>query len=147
MTLVQQLNDEILAKILHAFPLEEVTHSSRWGNKTWAWGDLIEPSISLAFYSATIGSGKVEVMMGDDVVSTNELSADRGLNFATLNLTTDETFKELLEDEAKESYKAGENGSYYLAVGEYTVRISVGDSNIETPLTINKPRDRPGRKE
>ncbi|MEQ9467460.1 MAG: glycosyl hydrolase [Ekhidna sp.] len=146
-SLVQQLNNEILAKGLHAFSIDEVTYNSRWGSKTWEWGEVIEPNIDVSFYSNSNGKGKIEVMYKDQVVSTMEISADRGLNVVELRLETDESFKDLLDDEQKEDYEAAENGDFHLAVGEYTVRITVGDTNVETPLTIKKPRERPGRKE
>ncbi|MEQ6167378.1 glycosyl hydrolase [Ekhidna sp. MALMAid0563] len=146
-SLVQQMNQEILAKTLHAFPIDEVTHSSRWGSKRWTWGDVIEPTIDVAFYSNSNGNGKVEVIFKDQVVSSKELSADKGLNIIELELETNESFKDLLEDEQKENFEAAENGDYHLVVGEYTVRITVGNTNVETPLTIKKPRERPGRKE
>lgn len=146
-SLVQQMNNEIMTKALHAFPMSEVTFSTRWGSKTWAWGEVIEPNTNVAFYSNSNGTGKIEVMYKDQVVSSMEISADKGLNMIEVSLETDESFKDLLEDEQKEDYKAAENGDYHLVVGEYTVRITVGDTNVETPMTIKKPRERPGRKE
>ncbi|WP_420316185.1 VPS10 domain-containing protein [Ekhidna sp.] len=146
-SLVQQLNDEILAKNLHAFPIDAVTYSTRWGSKTWAWGDLIEAKTDIAFYTNSNGDGKIEIIYKDQVVSSQEISADKGLNYVELPLETDESFKDLLDDEQKEGYKAAENGDYHLVIGEYTVRITLGDTNVETPLTIKKPRERPGRKE
>lgn len=145
--LIQQLNEEILAKTLHAFPLNETTHSSRWGSKTWTWGELIEPSIDVNFYSNQNGNGKIEIIFKDEVVSSKDISADKGINSINIGLETESSFADLLDDEVKENYKAAENGDYHLVAGEYTVRITVGSTNVETPLTIKKPRERPGRKE
>ncbi|MEO9871618.1 WD40/YVTN/BNR-like repeat-containing protein [Ekhidna sp.] len=146
-SIVQQLNNTIIAKTLHAFPIDDITFSTRWGRKTWAWGDLIEAKTKVAFYSNGNGNGKVEIVYKDQVVSSMDIPADKGLNILELPLETDESFKDLLEDEQKEDYKAAENGDYHLVSGEYTVRITVGGTNVETPLTIKKPRERPGRKE
>ncbi|WP_420577640.1 VPS10 domain-containing protein [Ekhidna sp.] len=146
-SIVQQMNDEILAKEIHAFPIKEMTHSSRWGSKTWAWGDVIEPTIDVTFYANSAANGKIEIIFKDQVVSSTDIKADQGLNNAKIPLETDESFKELLDDEQKENYEAAENGDYHLTIGEYTVRITVGNTNVETPLTIKKPRERPGRKE
>ncbi|MEO9483873.1 MAG: glycosyl hydrolase [Ekhidna sp.] len=146
-SLIQQLNKDILAKGLHAFSLEEVRFSTRWGRKAGTWGDVIEPSIDVNFYSNSTANGKIEISYNDQVVSSQEVSADKGLNLIEVSLKTAASFKELLEDAQKEGYEAAENGEYYLTAGEYTVRITVGDTNVETPLTIKKPRERKGRKE
>lgn len=145
-SLVQQLTNEIVAKSLHAFPLDEIRVSSRWGSKS-TWGDVFEPSIDVNFYSNTTANGKVEIIFNDEVVSSQDISADKGLNFIEMNLKTNESYKDLLKDDQKEEYKAGENGDFYLTNGEYTVRITVGATNVETPLTIEKPRARQARKE
>ncbi|WP_436515582.1 WD40/YVTN/BNR-like repeat-containing protein [Ekhidna sp. To15] len=145
--LIQQMNDEILAKTIHAFPMEEITASTRWGSKTWTWGDVIEPTTSVNFYSNSKANGKIEIIYKDEVVSSKDISADNGLNIVEISLETDSSFKELLNDEQKEKYKEAENGDFHLVAGEYTVRITLGDTNVETPLTIKKPRERPGRKE
>ena len=144
---IQQMNNDILAKTLHVFPVDEVTYSTRWGNKTWAWGEVIEPKITVSFYSNFNGNGKIEVIYKDQVVFFKDISADKGLNIVELSLETDASFKDLLEDEQKEDYEAAENGDYHLVAGEYTVRITVGDTNVETLFTIKKPEERPGRKE
>ena len=146
-SLIQELNDDILAKSIHAFPMNAITHSSRWGSKTWAWGELIEAKTELAYYSSSSGTGKVEIIYKDQVVGSMDIQADKGINMITLPLETNESFKDLLEGEMKDEYKAAENGDYHLIAGEYTVRITIGDTNVETPLTINKPKERPGRKE
>ena len=145
-SLVQQLTSEITAKSLHAFPLDEIRVSSRWGNKA-TWGDVFEPSIDVNFYSNATANGKIEIIFNDEVVSSQDISADKGLNFIEMNLKTNESFKDLLKEDQKEEYKAGENGDFYLTNGEYTVRITVGDTNVETPLTLKKPRQRQARKE
>ncbi len=146
-SLVQQLDEQILAKELHSFPIDELTHSSRWGRKSWAWGEVMEPTIDVAFYSGNNEEGKIEIIYNDQVVASLAISADKGLNIIEMPLETDESFKDLLDEEQKEDYKVAENEKYYLAIGEYTVRITVGGTNVETPLTIKKPRERPGRKE
>ncbi len=146
-SLVQKMTDEILAKTLHAFPIEEKAFSSRWGSKTWEWGEEISGEIVVNFYDKLGGKGKIEIFYEDDVVSSTDISSEKGLNIINMSLVTNESFKDLLEGDEKETYKASENGDFHLVAGEYTVRITVGDTNVETPLTIKKPRERPGRKE
>ncbi len=145
--LIQQLSSEILAKNLHVFSIDEITFNSRWGSKTWAWGEEIEPNLVVNFYAKNEGNGKIEIIYKEEVVSSKEISSDQGLNIVELGLETSESFKDLLEGNEKEGYEASENGDFHLIAGEYTVRVTVDDINVESPLTIKKPRERPGRKE
>jgi photosystem II stability/assembly factor-like uncharacterized protein len=146
-SLVQQMNADILAKNLHLFPIDELSFSSRWGSKTWAWGDLIESKTSVNFYSNAAGSGKVEVLYNDKVVVSSDIKADKGLNYAEVKLETDEAFKDLLDEEQAKEYKAAENGDFHLVAGEYIIRVTIGSASQETAFKIKAPRERPGRKE
>lgn len=144
---LQELSDEIVGRNLHIFPVQDIPFNARWGSKTWSWGDLIEPQSEVVFYTNADGDGTVEVLLKDKMVSSTNISADRGLNIVPLSLKTDETFKELLEGEQKENYKVAVNGEYYLVDGDYTVRIKIGSNQQETSLTISAPRKPQGRKE
>lgn len=146
-SLVQQLTNEVLAKSLHVFPVKEMSFSSRWGSKTWAWGELIEPELTISFYSNTPGTGKIEVLYEEEVIIMNEITAEKGLNFTNLKLEVEESFKNLLDDEQKEKYEAAENGDYHLIAGSYTVRVNVGISTEQIGFKIKAPRERPKRKE
>lgn len=146
-SLVQQMNSDILAKSLHIFPMDEMSFSSRWGSKTWAWGELIEAKTSVNFYSNTSGSGKVEILYNDKVVVSSDFKADKGLNYAEVKLETDESFKDLLDEEQAKEYKAAENGDFHLVSGDYAVRVTIGSTTQETDFKIKAPRERPGRKE
>ncbi|NQZ77254.1 MAG: hypothetical protein HRT61_14305, partial [Ekhidna sp.] len=144
---VQALNDEILTKEIHVFPAEEITYDSRWGSKSWAWGELIEPKLGLSFYSTNEGNGSIEVSYKDEVVSSQTFGADKGLNQIELSLVTDESFKDLLDDDQKEDFSKADNGAFYLTPGEYQIEVKIADSKSTTTLTIQEPRERPGRKE
>ncbi|MEQ9406038.1 MAG: glycosyl hydrolase [Cyclobacteriaceae bacterium] len=145
-SLVQQLNAEVIAKNLHVFPTETVNFSSRWGNKS-TWGDPFEPTTTLSVYSGTSGTVTIEVIYKDKTVLSSTSEVTKGLNFPELKLETDESFRELLEGDQKEDYKAGENGDYHLVAGDYTIKVSVGDTSQETNFKIKAPRERPNRKE
>lgn len=144
---LQQLNSDILAKSLHVFPQQDLVFNARWGSKTWAWGDLIEPSITISYYTNITESGKVEIVYKDEVVYTQEIDANKGLNFEKLGLEAEESFKDLLDEGAKESYKAAENGDYHLVAGDYTIHVTVGSNSMEVPFKITEPKSGPKRKE
>ncbi len=146
-SLVQQMNSTLLAKNLHIFPSEEITFSSRWGSKTWTWGELIEPKTTVSYYSKNEGSATIEVIYKDNVVVSSNAEASKGLNFSEVKLETDESFRELLSDDQKEDYEAGENGDYHLTFGDYIIRVTIAGNTEEISFKIKAPRERPKRKE
>jgi photosystem II stability/assembly factor-like uncharacterized protein len=144
---LQQLNSDILAKTLHIFPLDAVTFNSNWGSKTWEWGDLIEPKTTLSFFSNSSGEATIDILYKDQKVVTSTSQIDKGLNFVELKLETNESFKDLLVDDQKEDYKAGDNGDFHLVAGDYTLQLSVNGNSEETSFEIKAPKERPKRKE
>ncbi len=146
-SLVQKLNSEILAKNLHIFSSDEITFSSRWGSKTWAWGELIEPKTTVSYYSNTYGNAKIEVVYEDDVVVTKTAEVTKGLNFSEVKLVTDESLNEILNDEESENYKTRKKGDRYLTAGDYIIRVTISGNSEETAFKIKAPRERPKRKE
>lgn len=143
-SLVQQLNKEIVQKELHVFPAQKMTLSSRWGTSR-SWRDAFEPSTDVRFFANASSTGKIELLYKDQVVSSNEITITKGLNYNSLDLRVEESFKDLLEDASE--YKAAENGSYYLVAGDYTIRVSTATTSEEIKLEVKSPRERPSRKE
>lgn len=146
-SLVQQLNSELLSQNIKLFPMKEMTFSARWGDKRWTWGELIEPKTTVSLYSSSTGKAKIDVIYKDEVVITSTSVVDKGLNFIELSLEAKASFKDLLEDEQKEEYEAGENGDFHLVAGDYSIKVTVNDASDETSFKIKAPRERPSRKE
>lgn len=144
---LQLLSSDVTAKPLHLFEVEEVSFSSRWGSKRWSWGELIEPSVEFAYYSANTVKGKLELLYKNQVVIAKELDAKKGLNYEEVTLATTSDFKNLLEEEKKQDYKVGENGTYYLAPGQYEVKMTIDNQSETIELTIAEPKQRERRKE
>ena len=144
---IQNVTAEVLANSLHIFPIEEVTYSTRWGTRWSVWAAYNEPELSFVFHSNASRQGKVEILKGDTVVSSEELSADKGMNYATVSLETDESFKELLDQDSAEAYKIADNEKYYLTSGDYVLRLSLGGNETSTDFKIKAPRAKPQRKE
>jgi len=146
-TTLQMLDNEILAKELHLFPVDEATYSERWGDRWNTWTEYNEPAVDLSLYSANAGEGKIEILLNEEVVASQDLSVDKGLNFSEVSLETNASFKDLLQEDRANEYEASENEKYYLLDGDYTLRVSIGSTSEEVPLKIKAPRERPGRKE
>ncbi len=138
----------VLTNEIHIFPPDKITFNKKWGSKTWAWGEMIEPKMNVSYYSKVPGNAKIEILYKGQTVVTTDRTADKGLNFIELELKTNESFKDLPDDEAKATYKAGENGDYYLVAGDYTLRILINEIAKEITFKIDASREeRPKRKE
>ncbi len=144
---IQKLTSEVLEKTIHLFSPKEMTYSSRWGSRWSDWVEYNEPEVNVSFYSSITSAGKIEVLKKDQVVISSEIAAERGLNFIDLSLETTESFKETLDEEQAEAYKAAYNEKFYLNDGEYTIKITLGSASAEITFIIKAPRERPGRKE
>lgn len=146
-SLVQQLTSDLQNKAITLFSIPDMNFSSRWGSKSWTWGEWIEPKTTLSFYSNAAGEATIEVIYQEEIVLTATAKVERGLNFEELSLEVEASFKELLEDEEQEKYEASENGDYHLIAGDYQVRVTINENYDETSFKIKGPRKRPGRKE
>ena len=138
---------QLTSSTLHIFPVGPIAFNDKWGSKTRDWGDLIEAKADVVFYSNSAGKAKVEVIYKDKPVVSREIDAGKGLNYLDLALETDERFKELLDEGAKEEYKAAPNGDYHLVAGDYILKVTVNEHSLTLPFTIEGPDERPGRKE
>lgn len=143
---LQKLTTEVTQKALHVFERDPINFSTRWGSKR-TWGELVEPKTMISYYSANSGTAKIEVLLNDQIVVSQSFEAEKGLNFSTLKLETDESFQELLEEEIRVDYEAGDNGDYHLTAGDYMIKVSLNDASEEVSLKIKKPEERAKRKE
>lgn len=144
---LQQMTNELLESKLHIFELQDIIFSERWGSKWWYWGEEFNPEISVSFYSQLTTNGKIEVVYKDETVISKEIPIDRGLNYQTIELMTDESFKNLLDDEKKAAYDTAENGKYYLVPGDYAVKVKAAEATVYANFTIEKPKEKSKRKE
>ncbi len=143
---LQQLNKEIMAKPLHLFEPAPITFSSKWGTRQNVWASYNEPSVSFSYYSSSSGDGSIEVLKENEVVSTLVISATQGLNFINLNLETTASFKNTLNEEQANDFKAQENGKFYLTEGNYQLRVSIKGNTEKVGLVIKPERKQSSRK-
>ncbi|MCS6967097.1 MAG: glycosyl hydrolase [Cytophagales bacterium] len=153
---IQQLNQEILLKPLHAFAIAPVTASESWGRQR-NFAEPITPEVEIVFYlNYTIKSAisNIRIFSAGGVV-LKELSdeSEAGLNVVKYDLTLEEhavaDLRKELEDKTGKSVvlSAAENGKYYLPPGEYTVEIRASDSTVKQTLKVELPRERSRRPE
>ncbi len=146
-THVQQLTDELLAEAVHFFPIDEVRHSDRWGNKSWAWGEPVEPEVQVAYYLKAAGPVTVRVKTeGGDLLHEWTEDGSQGLNYTTYDLAVDAeawaTHQKALADENDEDPPKAEEtdtGKTYPGPGTYTVEVEAAGTTQTQMLTIPNP--------
>jgi len=133
---LEKMGSEIFSRPLYAFDIEDIKHSSRWGNTFWSWGDPSTPGIDVTFYSKDGGSHKFEVKTANGVVvSETEMNADKGLNIISYDVAFSKAGKMAYRKKVKKEMKAASNGKTYLPKGDYTIIIS--GKNVEESLEFS----------
>lgn len=130
------------------FSIADKTYSDRWGKKGYYWGEVNVPQTDLEIYANATGSGTLTVSLGDLVLKSWEVQLDKGLNYVSYDYTFDSEKAEDLKStlELEEPIKAGENESFYLPAGDYTLTMQLDNSETSTDLKVKEPRERPKRK-
>ncbi len=149
---VQQLNEELLAKPIYVFAMDELRYSENWGKIQNQYTKAQETKIKIAFYSATPGNATVSVKTGKGLTLKQLLhKCDKGLNYLEYDLSIENTAvkkfeKELnegkKEDAKKISIKQADNKKYYLYQGEYIIEIAKDDKTAKEKLKIESRKDR-----
>lgn len=136
---LQQLTSQVRASDLHMFPLEDVQHSERWGNRGYTWSEPSESEVTFVYWAHEGGTASFQIASeGDGNIHSFTDEAEAGLNYATYNLVSDRA----LFDE----HEVGEATSwYYLTPGVYTAMILLNGNENEAILTITEPPPRPAR--
>ena len=134
---VEALLPEILDRTLHVFAVEDLKHSTRWGNKAWAWGQPITPGLDVTFYSREAGPYEFKVKSDNGItVSETEMDADPGLNIISYDVAFSKKGKMDYQKRIKKELKAASDGKTYLPKGTYTIVISGNKVEESLEFTI-----------
>ncbi len=129
--LIEQLTPEMVERPVHAFDIDPVTWSERWGAKGASWRDAYGPSVDLAFWSGSGGSAGIRILDRDgNVLAELPHEAARGLNFVEYDLSV----------AADSLVKPADDGKTYLKPGTYTVRITIGEHSSDAELAVEERR-------
>ncbi len=108
-----------------AFIFEIADIRSRgWGSSRSSWRPAFTPKLTIPFYLNAKKSIVLEVYKDDMMVNSMKISADKGYNEASFDLSFSKAgLKAYNKNSKKGASKAG-NGEYYLPKGTYTVKIA-----------------------
>lgn len=142
---LQQLNDEVLAKALHAFSPAPIRHSSRWGD-TGSWWKPEPPEVKLPICTNSPGRAKISVIAGENLLLRSfDADCGKGLNYISYDLTIDDKklteYNKILNKDRKDeekpaNVKPAKDGKAYLYKGKYKVLVEKGGEKVEMELEV-----------
>jgi len=124
-TPIQQLNSDMQSKNTTLFKVNGARYSSRWGSAWSKWFDAYEPEIDVTFYS-NVSEEKTIQVYSEKGALLNEMkvSADKGFNYTTYDLTiTEKGRKALLKEDTSIDISKAKNGKYYIPKGNYSIQL------------------------
>lgn len=142
-----QLNSENMDQDLTVLKNKknDVTFNNFWGAKPYRWMTRPQepPHSSLWFYSKNAGEATFEVLHKDQVVHKKTHAIKAGLGEMKWDYTVTPPKppkrKRKRNKEKQPEWHQGINGSTYAIPGDYTLRITVGETSQEQRFTI-KPK-------
>lgn len=141
---VQALKSAVLEEELYVFEIPNKRYSGRWGNGS-RWFKSDPPEASIPFYSNKNRSVEVLVKAGDIILKKIKIEAEKGINFATFDLTFDESkkskyeswLKENAKDEKEIKLKKGRlDEKWYVRKGSYEIEVKAGTKKSMNTLKI-----------
>ena len=139
---VQELTNEILAKSIHLFKVNDRTKSDRWGSQNYAWEKPSEPSTEIWLYSNE--DGMMNLIITNEsglMVHTQKVSVTKGLNSITYDYSLAKEVAEKWNKKDKNiKIKAADNNKFYLPVGKYKLVISKDKTSENSTFEITAPK-------
>lgn len=142
---LQMLNDEILASTVHAFPMDGMRASTRWGASWAEWADAFEPETTIPVFAGAEGTMSITVMHEDLELQSMEVPVHQGLNYLPYDLTIQEGATDAYADalnanlrtgQEPVSVEAADNGKIYLHSGTYRIVCQMQGQESETTLEL-----------
>ena len=122
---LQEMTSDVLQKKLFIYPLENIKHSTRWGNSWSSWSKPSTPGLDVNFYSNADDVYTAKIMSSDAIiVSETEVAADKGLNILSYDMAFSKIGKLNYLKKHKTELKEADNGKTYLPKGSYTVELN-----------------------
>ncbi len=115
----------------HISACKTIRHSSRWGSKFSAWGNVFKPACSIQFYNPKAEKVTLQVFSKKGhLLNSFDMYASTGITVFDYDITMTAKGVKLLEKEGVEVKKA-DNGKYYLPKGEYVIELNSEKINFK----------------
>lgn len=133
---LQKLTPEIIQKPLHAFELEPIKSSGRWGRSWSSFSESFTPKATITWYQNKAETTAFSVVSNGVVVFTKTIDASSGLNELAYDLTIDDANRKAFEKKSGKIVAAATNRKYYLTKGSYTLYLKTNAAETRTTLVI-----------
>jgi photosystem II stability/assembly factor-like uncharacterized protein len=143
---LQQLTPALIAKAIHAFEIDKVRYSPRWGNNEISWRQVDDPGVKFPLYANASGKAVFTIKTESGLeLQRFEAELTKGLNFVNYDLTIMEApleeYNKALNEKVKEGekpikVKKAKNGKVFIYKGTYKVTAEKGENSVETKLTV-----------
>ncbi|MEO8398548.1 MAG: glycosyl hydrolase, partial [Ignavibacteriaceae bacterium] len=147
---LQQLNENILAKKLYVFEIENVKYNDSWGIKNYAWDKPSEPSLQIVYYANKNGAANIKIKdKNGDLLNELSDTTEQGLNYFDYDLSVAEKkidsykkfINEKIEESKKDKFKETDTKKVYLRPGKYEIEIEVDGEKKSKTFEV-KPQDK-----
>lgn len=154
---IQQLDELILNKKLHLFPITSLTHNINWGNRNYTWNEPFEPNLKTVYFAGNNGTSNIKILTEDNLLLAELIdTVDKGLNYFNYDLTFEEinltSYKEKIrtslekknendiESKIELFFKEKETKKNYLLPGKYVIEISFNGETVRQNFEIKEQR-------
>ncbi len=136
-TSLQKMIPSVLSQNLVVFKVDNIKHSTRWGNSWSSWSTPNTPGLDIHFYTSSPGNFEASVQTSDGIeVSAIQGEADKGLNILSYDLAFDKQGKKNYLRKNKTKLKQANNGKTYLPKGSYVIALSKNGTVEKTEFKI-----------
>jgi photosystem II stability/assembly factor-like uncharacterized protein len=139
---VQALTDEILAKNLHLFFVEDITKSKRWGSSWSNWAKKMEPKKEVWFYASTSIEMTISITneMNQEILNKKMIS-NKGLNKFELDyIFSDESVQKWMKKNKKMQFQKSNNDVYYYPIGKYKLTLTSSEDKVAQDFEVLEPK-------
>jgi hypothetical protein len=143
----------VLSQQLHLFAFKPVPYNPNWGKTRGAWGDVVEPTLVVPFYTNSAGTTLIRIKTEKgEVLQELKDQSEKGLNYVNYNLSVDAANAKAYEAALNATKKEKEtkkvevepsgNNIIYLKPGKYTVEVQTANGAKQSQDFVIKAAER-----
>jgi len=134
---LQGFTYQVMESTITAFAPSPQQYNPNWGDRPVWWEDYHVPELEVPYWSGS--TGVVTITIRDNEGDSLEVltdAAERGLNFFRYDLSVNEETAKKLTGEDDIPITRGDNGEFYLPIGEYRIEFLIGDESDTVNLSV-----------